>query len=203
MKRTLVIFGLVLALVGALSACGAMGAPNAAQQPHTPIPPLPPATMPAPQYAAASGEAAGPRPCRITPVDLIGAWVKAGVPETDPFPFTDLDGNACEATFTDDVLPLFTQPGVWFDGAPSCTTCHGANLATAQKGLSLASYADILAGSNRQPGQDKGEDILGGGDWENSVLYQVLITRQMPLGRPPDSPEKGPEMYAGHVAEQP
>ena len=75
MKRTFVLFGLVLALAGVLSACGAMGAPNKAKAPHTPIPSLPPATLPAPQYTA--GEAAGPRPCRITPVDLIGAWVKA------------------------------------------------------------------------------------------------------------------------------
>ncbi|HID84422.1 MAG TPA: hypothetical protein EYP54_04835 [Anaerolineales bacterium] len=157
--------------------------------------PSPAARRPA---IAQGSEAAGPPPCRTTPVDLIGAWVKAGTPENAPFPFTDLDGNACKAAFADDVQPLFTQPGVWFDSSPPCTTCHGPNLAAAQKGLNLATYDDILAGAGRQAGQAKGEDILSGGNWEQSILYQQLITRKMPPGRPPDSPAKGPEIYAGH-----
>lgn len=42
-----------------------------------------------------------------------------------------------------------------------------------------------------------GNDILGGGNWEQSKLYEVLISRSMPLGLPADSPAKGPTVQAG------
>jgi len=39
--------------------------------------------------------------------------------------------------------------------------------------------------------------VLGGGNWTESIMYQQLIDRQMPLGRPPNSPAKGPVVNVG------
>ncbi len=164
---------------------------------RTPIPPLPPATLPAPDLGVSEGGEAAALPCNIAAVDLIGAWVQAGTPETEPFDFTDAFGTACEGTFEADVLPLFTQANLWFDGALACSSCHGSDLKAAAAQLDLTSYAGILAGARRTSADAPGEDILGGGNWEGAKLYQMLVSRAMPIGRPPDSPEKGPVIPAG------
>jgi hypothetical protein len=114
---------------------------------RTPIPTLIPATMPVQSLGADAGAF---NKCQVAAVDLIGYWVEAGVPETEKFTFTDVNGQDCEAA--------------------------------------------------------KGKDILGGGVWEESLLYQMvyapdgesLIGRPiMPLGRTADVPDKGPVIFAG------
>lgn len=171
---------------------------------RTPIPTLIPATMPA---QAVGGGTAFDK-CQVAAVDLIGAWVTAGVPETDKFAFTDVNGQGCEAVFGRDVLPLFVESNLWYPGSLSCSSCHQSNLALALQNMDLSSYAGILAGSGRANGEPKGKDILGGGVWEQSLLYQMvysengasLINRPlMPLGRTPDVPDKGPLIFAGRV----
>lgn len=170
----------------------------------TPIPTLAPASLPAPQVGLAAA-AAIPR-CHISALNLIGAWVTAGVPEKDAFKFTDEKSTSCTATFKDDVQKLFITPNLWYDGAPACITCHYADVAKATKNMDLSSYAGILAGSNRVNGAPKGNDILGGGVWANALLRQMLyapggkteINRPpMPLGRPPTVPAEGPVISAG------
>ncbi|GAB4456260.1 MAG: hypothetical protein OHK0041_21080 [Anaerolineales bacterium] len=172
---------------------------------RTPIPTLIPATMP---VQVGGGEAGAFNKCQIAAVDLIGAWVNAGVPETDKFTFTDVNGQACEAVFAKDVLPLFLESNVWYPGSLSCSSCHHSNLATALQNMDLSSYAGILAGSGRANGEPKGKDILGGGVWEQSLLYQMLhaengastINRPlMPLGRTAAVPDNGPLIFAGRV----
>lgn len=201
-----VILGLWFSFVY-ISACGFTftcnrGAPLVER---TPIPTLIPATMP---VQAAGGAGAAFNKCQIAAVDLIGAWVKAGVPETETFEFTDVNGQACEAVFAKDVQPLFVESNLWYPGSLSCTSCHHSNLATALQNMDLSSYAGILAGSGRANGEPKGKDILGGGVWEESLLYQMLhaengvstINRPlMPLGRTADVPDNGPLIFAGRV----
>lgn len=171
---------------------------------RTPIPTLIPATMPA---QVASGDATFNK-CQIAAVDLIGAWVTAGVPETDKFTFTDVNGQACEAVFAKDVKPLFIESNLWYPGSLSCSSCHQSNLVLALQNMDLSSYVGILAGSQRANGEPKGKDILGGGVWEESLLYQMvyapegksLINRPiMPLGRTADVPDKGPVIFAGRL----
>jgi hypothetical protein len=43
--------------------------------------------------------------------------------------------------------------------------------------LDLSSYAGILAGSRRENAESKkkGTDILGGGIWKKSLLYEFLV----------------------------
>jgi hypothetical protein len=194
-----------------VSACGMTLTCNQGQPliPRTPIPTLIPATMPAIERNRAQTAF---NKCQIAAVDLIGAWVTAGYPENDKFTFTDVKGTPCEGTFKKDVQPLFLESSLWYPGALACASCHQPDLKLAIKNMDLSSYAGIIAGSNRANGEAKGTDILGGGDWETSLMYHMLYAPNgqstigrpiMPLGRPADVPEKGPLVYAGTPVGEP
>ena len=138
--------------------------------------------------------------CKVAATDLIGAWVSAGHPETEPFPFTDLNGQSCEGTFAD-IQPLFTENSVWFPGSLGCISCHNADLTDRSAGLDLTSYQAISLGTKRVAGSSSaGTDIFGGGDLEKSVLYQVL-TKQgpTPQGHSADVPSSQAILYAGQL----
>jgi hypothetical protein len=136
--------------------------------------------------------------CSVAALDFLGDWVKAGKPESASFDFQSVSGQTCQATFAQDVLPLFTQPNIWFDGAIACSTCHSSDLANAAAKMSLVNYAGIIAGSRRDSESAAGNDILGDGtNWAQAKLYTMIFTRQMPIGRPPDSPPKGPIIHVG------
>jgi hypothetical protein len=138
---------------------------------RTPIPTLIPATLPAMQPA--TDETAVPDTCRLAAADLVGAWVDAGYSETEPFQFTDLNGQNCEATFAD-VKPLFVDANLWYPGSLSCVSCHSVDLAVSPAQLDLSSYAGILAGSRRADADSKGTDILAAGNWGASLLREFI-----------------------------
>lgn len=197
------IFGLYAFGCGTTDSCTGIEKPVV-----TPIPTLIAATMPAPKVGAEAGPLVVK--CQVTAVDLIGAWVTAGAPETDPFQFTDLKDQTCTATYSADIQRLFSEANLWFTGASACTTCHYADIEKATFNLDMSSYAGVIAGSQRKDGAATGIDILGGGDWESSLLYQMLyapngestIGRQvMPLGRPSTVPAEGPVIFAGTPVE--
>ena len=185
--------------------CGTTNSCTGIPQPdRTSIPTILAATMPAPKVGVQAASTA-PK-CHISAVNLIGAWVTAGYKEQDPFTFTDLKGTNCSATFKDDVQKLFVTPNLWYDGAPACITCHYADVAKATKNMDLSSYAGILAGSNRVNGAAKGNDILGGGNWNDALLHKMLFAPNgkteigrppMPLGRPSTVPAEGPVLSVG------
>jgi len=162
---------------------------------HTPIPTLIPATLPVPELG---GEAAASNKCTVTARVLLAAWVSSGYPETDQFQFTDTNGATCEASYAD-LSPLFTEANLWYSGSQACVSCHHSDIATASANMDLSSYAGILAGSRRSSPEAKGNDILGGGDWEKSKLNDMLfISKKMPFGRPAGAvPEDGPTILAG------
>jgi len=161
----------------------------------TPIPTLAAATMPAPDFSVSKPTVTR---CRIAAVTLIGNWVSAGYSDTKPFTFTDIDGNTCEANFKDDVQPLFLEANLWYPGALACASCHQADISIASAQMDLSSYQGMLMGSLRASQNAKGEDIFGGGDWEQSKLYDVLYAKKSePLGRPPSLPAEGPIIFAG------
>ena len=141
----------------------------------TPIPTMIPATLPV--MTVESSIVAPSDKCHVAGVDLVGAWVDAGSPETDPFEFTDANGATCEATFSD-VQPLFTQANLWYSGSLSCVSCHSVDLAVSPAQLDMSSYEGILAGSRRADDAPKGTDILGGGKWEASLLYQFIAEQK-------------------------
>ncbi|MBL8101153.1 MAG: hypothetical protein JNM02_01365 [Anaerolineales bacterium] len=165
----------VLVWVGFLfvNACGFSLACNrgASSVDRTPVPTLLPANLPVMQ----GGETTASDQCRVAAIDLLGAWVEAGSPETDAFQFIDVNGQNCESTF-DEVKPLFIESNLWYSGSRSCVTCHGADVAAASAQLDLSTYAGIIAGSRRANAESNGTDILGAGTWESSLLYDFVMT---------------------------
>ncbi|MEW5830128.1 MAG: hypothetical protein AB1846_14630 [Chloroflexota bacterium] len=63
---------------------------------RTPVAVPPAATVPAVVFVGE--EQAAPETCRVSASDLVDAWAEAGYPESEPFPFTDADGQSCQAT---------------------------------------------------------------------------------------------------------
>jgi hypothetical protein len=142
---------------------------------RTPIPTLIPATLPA--METGSGDVVVSVHCRVAAADLIGAWVEAGAPESASFQFTDMDGQNCSSSF-EEVKPLFVEANFWYPGSLSCVSCHSVDVAISPAQLDLSSYEGIMAGSRRADAESKGTDILGGGDWEGSLLHEFLFTSQ-------------------------
>lgn len=138
---------------------------------RTPIPTLFPATLPAMQTG--TGNVVISDQCHVAAVDLIGAWVEAGSTETESFQFTDINGQNCESTFQE-VKPLFVEANFWYSGSLSCASCHSVDVTISPAQLDLSSYAGILSGSRRADAESKGTDILGGGKWDGSLLYEFL-----------------------------
>jgi hypothetical protein len=136
--------------------------------------------------------------CQVVATDLIAAWVSAGTPETEPFPFTDLSGQSCEGTFAD-IQPLFVENSLWFPGSLGCVSCHNADLTDRSGGLDLVSYQAILLGSRRVAGSTSpGTDILSSGDWEGSLLHEVLVNQGLTTqGHSQDVEPPHPIIYAG------
>lgn len=157
---------------------------------HTPMPTLVPATL-SPQATIVSIPSSSEN-CTVDAEALLSAWVSAKFPESQLFLFSDLNNVACEASFTD-LQPLFAQSNLWYQGALACEACHNASLSSAASAqLDLSSFAGVVAGI-------RGKDILGGGNWQQSLLNQVLfVTHQMPLGAPSNAVSPaGPIILAG------
>ena len=179
-----------------ISGCGfSLDCEKAAVAPYrTPVPTLIPAHMPVQMVSEGEVKVS----CQITAVNLLGAWVRAGYPEDESFEFSDMNGKGCAGNYADDVAPLFQEGNLWYTGAPACITCHNSVIEGAQANMDLSSYAGILAGSRRTEGQAQGNDILSGGVWEESMLYeQLYVLKLMPQGRPVDTPAEGPVIFAG------
>ena len=160
---------------------------------RTPIPTLIPVSH-VENGGAENGGAAGDfNRCQVNATDLIGAWVSAGSPEADAFPFTDIHGNPCEGTFVDDVQHLFVDNNLWEPDALGCVSCHNAELTDRSGGLDLSSFASIT-----------GSNILGDGEWESSTLHGVLLEQGLvPAGHSPEEDPPGPViLYAGQTAEE-
>ena len=86
----------------------------------------------------------------------------------------------------DNVLPLFTEDGVWFDGAQACTGCHFANSENSYHEMDLSSYAGIMSGGDvlsEPPGVPLlGQSEVGATDydWEHAKLKERLRNNRMP-----------------------
>ncbi len=159
---------------------------------RTPIPTVGHAPIPAFVNQDTSGK------CQVRAVDLLEAWVTAGASDTKTFTFNDVNGNACEGNFSQDVHPLFAEANIWYSGAASCDSCHSPDLGkTSAANLDLTTYAGITAGSQRQAADAKGNDILGGGDWQNSKLYETLVSGPEITGHPQASAVGSAVIFAG------
>lgn len=169
---------------------------------RTPVPTLIPAEHTADLGSSDNGsEFSG---CLVSAQDLVGAWVAAGSPETEAFPFTDVSGDTCEGTYANDVQHLFVDNNIWYAGQLGCTSCHNAQLGERSAGLDLSSFAGITSGSNRSYEGARGTDILGDGDWESSALHDIFLVHGfVPEGHSADGPPLAPVLvYAGQQSEE-
>ncbi|MEJ2749855.1 MAG: hypothetical protein P8183_18390, partial [Anaerolineae bacterium] len=127
--------------------------PSPAPAESAPADPSPADPAPMPAGISAAGGAA-------KAVDLIGAWVEAGAPETDSFDYTGYDGNTHQGTFEIDIQPLFTTNGLWFEGSQACIGCHFANSEASYHEMNLSSYEGIMTGADALS-EPPGVPILG------------------------------------------
>lgn len=180
----------ILAWLGVvyISACGftlncIQGSPLVVR---TPIPTLIPLREVEQQPGATEGEF---NKCQIGATELIGAWVEAGHSDTDAFPFTDLNGQNCEATY-EDIQPLLRENSIWYPGSLGCTSCHNADLTDRSGGLDLSTYEAMSANTG----------LFGDGSWEGSLLHEVLVNQGLTVqGHSPDVEPRNPTLYAGQV----
>lgn len=163
----------------------------------TPIPTLIPAAHSDAQQEQTQGMTEFNK-CQVNAADLIGAWVTAGTPEIGPFPFTSLNGESCEGRYAD-IQPLFVENGLWKKNALGCVSCHNPELGDRSSGLDLSSYNAVLLGSRRVAGSTSpGNDILGKGDWQKSVLFDVLVDQALvPEGHSADTAGVPVTLFAG------
>jgi len=132
--------------------------------------------------------------CEVAATELIGAWVSAGSPDSEPFPFSDVNGGSCVGTFANDIQPLFIENSLWYQGSIGCVSCHNSALTERSAGLDLTSYTAIT----------KGKDILGGGAWESSSLFNVLVNQGLvPEGHSAEQAASGLVLFAGERVEEP
>jgi hypothetical protein len=197
------IYGTVIVFVGGLlawfayvyvSACGFTFTcqQGKAAMDTTPVPTLSFASVPVLQGADNTGK------CRVEAVELMGAWVSAGAPETESFSFPDVDGNSCEGNYNDDVKRLFVEANIWYPGSYSCAACHTSDIGkTSAANLDLSSYDEIMSGSQRVSADVSGNDILGGGNWENSLLYEYTYSRPLVPAGHAEAPASVPIVFAG------
>ena len=126
--------------------------------------------------------------CEVKAVNLIGAWTTAGASEDNSFDFTAEDGKACEGTFQSDILPLFTENGLWFEGSQACASCHFANTENSYHEMDLTSYQGIMIGGDalsKPPGVPLfGQSEVGATDfdWDHAKLRGRLRNNRMPPG---------------------
>ena len=60
----------------------------------------------------------------------------------------------------------------------------------------------MLLGSGRADASARGSDIFGGGNWENSTLYKVLVTQGFaPTGHSAENTPGELIVYAGELVE--
>ena len=168
-------FGVVVAWISLIyiSACGFTLTCNRAAPlvERTPIPTLIPAGH---SESQTEGSAAEFKKCQVAAGNLVGAWVSAGYPETEPFTFVAMNGYACSGTFAEDVRPLFVENSLWYPGSIGCVSCHNSELSDRSAGLDLTTVQAMLMGSHRADATAKGDDIFGGGNWEKSALLEMF-----------------------------
>jgi len=185
-----------------VSACGLTLSCRQAQPKFigTPIPTLIPAS-----HSEVPMSAGMPVPfarCQVSATELVGAWVGAGSPEMDAFPFTDVNGISCEGTFAEDIQPLFVENSLWYPGAIGCVSCHNAALTDRSAGLDMTSYESLSKGSGRADENATGTDVLGS-KRDDSALYQILASQGFaPAGHSADAAPVSPVIFAGYVMEQ-
>ncbi|CAG0934917.1 hypothetical protein TFLX_03739 [Thermoflexales bacterium] len=176
--RQLVLLALILSIWGGglfvfLGATTASDTAPLAQVP--PTAPPPPATQVATRTPAATTHT--PLPASTATVTVSAAPTATFRPttETTSVPATAVPSPAGDVavSYQRDVQPIFDQ---------ICVKCHGGE--EVKEGLSLTTYAEVLAGSNNGP-------VIVPGDVDNSFLIDQIVKGEMP--------KRGPKLLPAQI----
>ena len=139
--------------------------------------------------------------CDMNALGLLEAWVDAKAPKSKTFKYGKKSVN-----FTDSVLPLFTQHGVWFKGSQACSSCHFNNSENSYHEMDLTTYEGIMRGGDVLS-SPPGVPLLGESkikktdyDWSHSKMRARLRNNRMPPGAVFDITEEnrdGPMVLKG------
>lgn len=140
---------------------------------------VPPTNPPAPATRAAT--ATPPSTNTPLPASTTTATVRAGPTATSrpteaptSGPVTGTPAASGDAvSYQRDVQPIFDQ---------ICVKCHGGE--EVKEGLSLKTYADVMAGSNNGP-------VIVPGDVNNSFLIEQIVKGKMP--------KRGPKLLPAQI----
>jgi mono/diheme cytochrome c family protein len=100
-----------------------------------------------------------------TPAETSIATSESPASNSDLASATPASGDltvAVEASFSKDILPIFTA---------KCVNCHGVE--KINRGLDLTSYDKTMAGSVKGP-------VISTGDAESSTLFKLVLEGKMP-----------------------
>ena len=187
--------GVVVTAIGLLSPSDS-SAPIAQASVETPVPTdVPPTSIPASASPTATSTVAATQPPANTPTiaststpttepptaspspTVAAATATAAVADPPtaaaPSPTTVPIATSGAVSFSRDVQPIFNQ---------ICVKCHGGD--ETKEGLSLKSYADVMAGSNNGP-------VIEPGDAANNFLIQQVVNGKMP--------KKGPRLLPAQI----
>jgi len=101
------------------------------------------------------------------------------LPTATALPPTAPPVAAVEISFKRHVLPLFTQPNMWYEGSMPCTACHFAMSDKSAHELDMGTYQGILTGAD-SISEPPGEKIIVPGKWSESELRARLRNNRMP-----------------------
>lgn len=118
-------------------------------------------------------------PCNVNAdngceVGLLASWVGAGAKN--------------DATFKNDILPMFTKDNYWGPDLPSCASCHSGNTEESLHEMDLTSYEGLMLGGDvlaQPPGVPLlGQSKVGATDYDfgHSKMRGRLRDNRMPPG---------------------
>lgn len=108
-------------------------------------------------------------PATQSPTELPAA-TDTSAPAVESSPTAQAAAGGATVSFANDILPLFQS---------RCISCHGGN--RTEEGLSLKTYADVMAGSENGA-------VVTPGDADNSLLAEMVIEQKMPKRGPKLTP---------------
>ncbi|NWG06463.1 MAG: hypothetical protein HXY35_07225 [Chloroflexi bacterium] len=123
-----------------------------------------------PTEAPASPPTEASVPVTEAPTEALDVPTATSQPQPTETPTTDPGVQTTTVSFANDVLPILQS---------RCVNCHGGD--RVEEGLSLKTYADLMAGS------ENGVVVMPG-DSENSLLAELIVTQKMPKRGPKLTP---------------
>jgi len=121
-------------------------------------------TQPTDAPASSSPEPAAPTDAPLPTDTAIPTMI---VPTTPP---TVAPAQTSAVSYSNDILPILES---------RCVNCHGGQ--RVEEGLSLKTFADIMAGSDNGP-------VIIPGDAGNSLLAEQIVSQEMPKRGPKLTP---------------